>query len=170
MVSEDALWFRAYSRFARALTNGLLAVSGLSLLAMTLLVTTDVILRKCFNAPIKGSLDLVSLLGAICIASALPYTTAVKGHVAIEFFFQSLPQRGRVIVDTLARIIVLVLFAFLTWRFIPYGFKFMADGEVTPTLQIPLFWVPWLFSFSSASVVLVKIYHLMRPGQTMIKP
>ncbi len=170
MVSEDAPWFQAYARFARALTHGLLAVSGMSLLAMTLLVTADVILRKCLNAPIKGSLDLVSLLGAISIAAALPYTTAVKGHVAIEFFFQALPQKGRVIVDTLARIIVLVLFAFLTWRFILYGFKFMADGEVTPTLQIPLFWVPWLFSFSSACVVLVKIYHLMRPGQTMIKP
>lgn len=170
MVSEDTPWFRAYGRFARALTNLLLAISGASLLAMVALITVDVVLRKCFNAPITGSRDIVGILGALCIGAALPYTTAVKGHVAIEFFFQMLPRGGREFVDFLARLLVLVFFAFLAWYFVIYGLNLRSYGQVTPTIQIPEFWVPFIYSISCACVVLVKVYHLLQPGKTMIKP
>ena len=50
---------------------------------------------------ITGALDLGKGCGALVIAGALPYTTAVKGHVAIEYFFHKLGRRGRIVVDTL---------------------------------------------------------------------
>ena len=65
---------------------------------------------------------------------------------------------------------VLVLFAVLAWQFIGYGRDLHASGTVTPTLQLPVFWAPWFLSVCCGCVILVKIYHLTRPGRTMINP
>ena len=42
--------------------------------------------------------------------------------------------------------------------------------EVSTTLQLPIFWVPYVLAFSCALVVLIKIYHLTHPGKPMLKP
>ncbi|MBN2307412.1 MAG: TRAP transporter small permease, partial [Candidatus Hydrogenedentes bacterium] len=99
-----------------------------------------------------------------------PYTTAVKGHVAIEYFFLKLSRRGRIIVDTVCRSIGIVLFSFLTWKSVHYGSALKASGQVTPTLQVPVFWVPYVIALSCGVVVLVILHNLLHPGKEMIKP
>jgi len=43
-------------------------------------------------------------------------------------------------------------------------------GEVSLTLQIPMFWVAYVIALCCAVTVLVKIYNLSHPGREMIKP
>ena len=38
------------------------------------------------------------------------------------------------------------------------------------TLQLPVFWVPYVMAFSCAVVVLVTLYHLFHPGKALLKP
>lgn len=158
-----------YVKAVRGLAIGLLAVSGLGILAMTVLVTVDVILRAV-GYPLKGVYDWVQLLGAVIIAAALPYTTAIKGHVAIEYFFQKLGRRGRIAVDTVMRLLSIALFGFFAWQSVQYGLQLKRTNQVTPTIQIPVFWVPFVIGFSCAVVMLVIVHHLVRPGKEMIKP
>ncbi len=61
------------------------------------------------------------------------------------------------------------MFLFLAWRCWVYGLYMMRKGIGTMTLQLPMFWVMWLMSFSFLVVVLVKIQHLMHPGKEMMK-
>jgi TRAP-type C4-dicarboxylate transport system permease small subunit len=110
------------------------------------------------------------LASAVTIACALPYTTAVKGHVAIEYFFQKLGRRGRIIVDSAARTLAMTLFVLLSVQCIRYGNSVRASGEGSLTLQIPVFWVPYLIGLCCALTVLVILYNLTHPGREMIKP
>ncbi|MFW5870646.1 MAG: TRAP transporter small permease [Candidatus Sumerlaeota bacterium] len=166
------MWSRLAQIYHSGLRNfviGLMAASGLAVLGMMAVTCIDVVGRM-FGHPLKGSIDIVSLLGGVAIACALPYTTAVKGHVAIEYFFHKLHRIGRIVVDTMVRLVAILLFGLLAWRNVHYGLSFMESRQVTPTLQLPLFWLPWLISICCLAVVLVIFYNLTHPGRTMIKP
>jgi TRAP-type C4-dicarboxylate transport system permease small subunit len=136
---------------------------------MVILTTVEVGLRA-FQFSFTGAYDLVRIAAAVTLAAALPYTTAIKGHVAIEFFFHKLGPRGRAIVDALMRLLGMALFSLLTWGCVDYGNSLRARGEVSMTLQLPVFWVPYVLAASCALVVLIKLYHLTHPGRSMLNP
>jgi len=154
----------------RRVVSALGAVAGLAVIAMILVTCADVIGRNLLKRPLPGAYDMVGLLGAIIITGALPYTTGLKGHVAIEFFFQRLSRRGRLVVDTFVRSVSISMFIFLTWRFIRYGAALRASGEATPTLRWPVFWMAYWMALCCAVVALVILYHLMHPGKELMKP
>ena len=147
----------------------LAAISGLAILAMIAVTCADVVMRK-LNHPLSGSVDICKYIATIAIACALPYTTAVKGHVAIEFLFQKMSRRWRIVVDTAARLLVIALFCLLAWQCVKLGLRMKITGEVTPTIKIPLYWAPWIVAFSCAMVVPVKIHNLIHPGTETIEP
>ncbi len=165
---ESGFWV-TYAQVVRSMVFALEVVAALGILTMMAVTCTEVVLR-IFRVPIKGTVDLVSVCAAISAAAAMPYTTACKGHVAIEFLFQKLSRPGRIIVDSICRTCIFLLFGFLAVEFVSYGVDLKARGQVTPTLQMPEFWVPYVLAVSCAVVCLVKIYHLFHPGKELIKP
>ena len=160
-----------YTWCLRALVYVLVAISGASVLVIMLVTCTDVVLRmKWINHPFVGAYDIVKIAGTLSLATALPYTTAVKGHVAIEYFFHKLSRRGRVVVDSLIRPLGMALFTFFAWRSVIYGFELHRNNQVSDTVQLPVFWVPFVIGFCCAVVVLVILHNLLHPGREMIKP
>lgn len=158
-----------YEQALRCVVLGLAGFAGACLMVMVLITTADVILRQ-FNRPLTGAYDVVKIAAALTVAAALPYTTAIKGHVAIEFFFHKLGRRGRIVVDTLMRLGGMGLFALLGWGCIDYGNSLRQTGQVSTTVQLPIFWVPYVLAISCGLVVLIKLYHLTHPGRPMLKP
>ena len=158
-----------FAAFIRFMAFALLGLAGVGILTMMTVTCLDGILRV-FGRPLPGALDIVKLCSAVTIACALPYTTAVKGHVAIEYFFLKLSKRGRVIVDTLARITSIALFVFLAKKSFEHGLSMARSGQVTSTLQIPVFWVPQVIGFCCAITALVIVHNLLHPGREMIRP
>jgi TRAP-type C4-dicarboxylate transport system permease small subunit len=156
-------------RFLRGMVLAMAAIAGASLFAMMVVTCADITLRK-LGFPLIGAYDIVKIAASLAIACGLPYTTAVKGHVAVEFFFHKLGRRGRTAVDAMARTLIMVLFSLLTWQFILYGAGLSKSGQVSTTLQLPIFWVPYVMAFSCAVVVLVTFYHLVQPGKTLLNP
>ena len=143
--------------------------AGIAVLVMIGVTATDVVLR-IFNVGIVGAYDIVRVAGVVAIACGLPYVTAVKGHIAIEFFYQNLNRLGRILVDTVFRLSALLLFGLIVYKCIDYGLSLYESGEVMPTLRIPVFWIPFLISFNMLLVFLTVFYHLLRPGKELIKP
>ena len=104
------------------------------------------------------------------MACALPLTKAVKGHIAIEYFFQKMGARGRTAMDTVMRLVLLALFGLLTWQFALQGQRFLDSGETTTTLHMPMFWVPWLAALACLATGGVTLWHLLHPGRSMARP
>jgi TRAP-type C4-dicarboxylate transport system permease small subunit len=143
--------------------------AGLCVLLMMALTCADVVGRAA-GRPLPGAYDLVKLLGAFAIAFGLPYTTAVKGHVAVEYFFGRLPRRGRVAVDAVNRLLVCGLLALLCRQSALYGISMRAGGEMMPTLPVPVFWAPFAIAVGCGLTALVVLHNLFHPGRTMIRP
>ena len=158
-----------YHAALRHAVMALAYVACAGLMVMVSVVTVDVVLRVC-RVPFTGAYDIVRIAAGLTVAAALPYTTAIKGHVAIEYFFQQLGRRGRLGVDALMRVSAMALFSLLAWGCVDYGNSLRATGEVSMTLQVPIFWLPYILAVSCGLVVLIKLYHLTHPGKPMIKP
>ena len=163
-------WLAGYRRVLTLVVHGLNGVALASIVAMMLVTTVDVILRL-LRHPLPGAFDLVKYLGAIALACGLPYTTAVKGHVAVEFFFQRLSRRHRTIVDAIERLVVISLFSTLAWQSTRYGWELRRSGEVCMTLKfLPVYPLAYAVALACAVIVLITVYHALRPGRPMIKP
>jgi TRAP-type C4-dicarboxylate transport system permease small subunit len=147
---------------------GMTAISGLGLAAMTVVTCLDVALRVC-GIPVKGAYDIVRVAGAVTIACALPATTAMKGHVAIEYFFQRLNRRWRLAVDSAMRLLMIGGFLLATVESVGYGVRFLKNGQVTDTIELPIFWVPWLMAVSFGVTALVVVFHLVYPGRELVR-
>ena len=159
----------ARTGFLRGLIHAMAVVGGFAVIGMIAVTVADVVGRQ-IGLPVKGAYDLVRVLGAIAMGCALPITKAVKGHIAIEYFFQKMGRRGRAATDTAMRLVLLVLFGLLAWQFVRQGLDFRKYGEVTATLHMPMFWVPWLVAAACLATAGVTLWHLLHPGRPMVRP
>lgn len=143
-------------------------IAGLAILVMIGVTVTDVILR-IFGTGITGAYDIVRIMGVIAISFSLPYVTAIKGHIAIEFFYHRFSRTGRIILDSSFRTISVLVFLLLAWRNILYGLLLLHSNQVMQTLAIPVFWIPWMISLSCVLMILTILYHLFHPGKELVK-
>ncbi len=142
-------------------------IAGAALAFMAAITAVDVIART-LKLAVPGAYDLVGIAGAITVAGAVPLTKAVKGHVAIEYFYHRAGRRGRHVMDTLSRLLMLAFFSVMAWQCFTYGLLFLEANEVTPTLYLPVFWIPWVIGLSCILTAFVTLYHLAHPGRPMI--
>ena len=78
-------WRSFYSIYIKILKSIIFVFLGLSTLGIVIMmvVTCVDIICRILRISFTGAYDIVMIAGAITITCALPYTTAVKGHVAI---------------------------------------------------------------------------------------
>ncbi len=126
-------------RFEKILTsfaeksNGIAAASVVLIMMM---IVVDVILRQ-FRIPLPGTYDLVGLLGSVVISFSLGYTSIQKGHIAVEFLYDKMPERFRHAMSAFTELVGLLFFLILSWQCVVYAFQIKISGEVSPTIKAP---------------------------------
>jgi TRAP-type C4-dicarboxylate transport system permease small subunit len=128
---------------SRTLSRIFFVIAGFALTGTMLLTVADVVLRA-FKRPILGTYELVGLLGALVIAFALPQTSRLKGHVMMDFLTSKLPEMMQSVLHVVTRLPAIALFAVIGWNLWSMGNDFLRVGEVTPTLQLPLYPITYL--------------------------
>lgn len=109
-----------------------------SVTAMMLLTCADVIMR-CFRRPIPGTYEIVGLLGAMFVSFSLAHTSMERGHIAVDFLVQKLSQKTCRIIDFINSFISAILFGLIAWQSFLYAGDLQTAGEVSMTLQLPLY-------------------------------
>jgi TRAP-type C4-dicarboxylate transport system permease small subunit len=168
-IAANQQVYGRYASFLRLAVALLAGVAGLAVAAMILITCVDVVGRR-LGHPLEGTYDIVEILGAIAIIGALPYTTACKGHVAIEFLPHKLSPRGRIVLATGVALVSIAIYAFLTWRFVQYGIELKANNQGMVTLRWPVFWLAHWMAVCTAVTILVLLYQMVHPGKELMKP
>jgi TRAP-type C4-dicarboxylate transport system permease small subunit len=140
----------------------LFAAAALS--AIILLTCIDVSMRYFFSRPIAGTYDLVSLMGAVIAAFAMPYTMLMGGHVAVDLLVRKLSDRKKLAVETVTHIVGILLFLTLTWQSAGLASDMKAAGEVTPTLLLPFYPVVYAMSVCFFVLCLAILVNLLSIG------
>jgi len=137
-------------------------VSVAALIGMMLLTSSDVVLRY-MGYPIKGTFDIVGLLGTVVVALPIAYTQILGRHIATDF----MGSRGNQVVRTINNSIVCLLgigtYALIAWQCSLLGTKLWRIGRVSDTIEIPLFPLVYVVALGCALncfVLLVGFYNL----------
>jgi len=138
-------------------------ISSASLFAMMLLTCGDVFMRYVFSKPIIGTYDLVSLMGAVLVSFAMPYTMLKKGHVSVEILIQNLSKGKQLVIGTFTHLLGISLFLVLIWQAILLSRDMKAAGEVTPTLLLPFYPILYCMAVCFGGLciaILVNLLHI----------
>jgi len=139
-------------------------IAGITLTLMMLLTVADVSLRAA-GYPIIGTYEIVALSLAIVIGFGIPKVSLDKGHVYMEFLLEKLGPRGKDIMNTFTRILVLIVFFFIGYNLFNVGAEFHASGEVSPTIKLPFYPVAYgvgVCCFLECFVFIFEIVNIWR--------
>jgi len=137
-------------------------VSAVALIAAMIVVCINVIGRGFFQMPLKGTVDISSLFGALIIAGAIPYTQALKGHIRISVLIEKLPSKIRNIVQGIIYFISCILFAIISWQTILFTQGIFETGELSDVIKIPLGPFAAFVSLGCISITLVLFVDLLK--------
>jgi TRAP-type C4-dicarboxylate transport system permease small subunit len=112
--------------------------------------------------PFKGTVDIVSLLGAIVIGWAIAYTQVVKGHIRVDLLVQRLPHRIQYVVDSVINLIGLALFALISWQTIIFAKAISQTGELSEVLKIPITPFASVVAIGCIAITLVLFIDLIK--------
>ncbi|MFO7963593.1 MAG: TRAP transporter small permease [Desulfobacterales bacterium] len=129
--------------------------------AMMVLTCADVFLRL-FRRPITGTYELVGFLGALFVSFSLANTSVLRGHIAVNFLVQRFSPRTRGMVMLVNDLIAAILFFLVTWQFFVYSRSLKAAGEVSMTLQIPVYPIACGVGFGSGLLFVVLFLRFLK--------
>ena len=148
-------------------------VAGITVMALMLVVCAEVLGRSALNAPIRGSIDIVSQLMAVAAAGGIAYTQSRQGNVRMTILSAHLTWRGKWIFEALA--LVVAWFAVFTLMRGSHSFfqRAWRSGADTPEVNIPT-WIGIGFVTLALALLLLRLtlqfiesLRLMaRPGST----
>jgi TRAP-type C4-dicarboxylate transport system permease small subunit len=133
-----------------------------SLTVIILLTCIDVFMRYFFNRPIAGTYDLVSLMGAVIAAFAMPYTMLMRGHVAVDLLLRKLSSIKQLVIETVTHVVGILLFIIMVWQCFVLASDMKAAGEVTPTLLLPFYPVVYCMSVCFFMLCLALLVNLLK--------
>lgn len=125
--------------------TALLAVTGLVLLEVLLrtgpvlalrdaLPGLDTVLRRW---GMDGLSDLYAPLGIVAVAACLPAMLATRSAITVRFIAQALPWRLRETLEAAGALLLLAMFALMSWWLGLYTADLWRSGETTWLLEIP---------------------------------
>ncbi len=121
---------------AAAEKTNLAAAAGV---AFIMFLTVADVIGRLFGSPIRGTYEIVGFVGAVIISFALPYTSVKNGHIYVDILMMKMPRMVRVVVYAVNALVSLILFGIITWQSAVYAHSLKVSGEVSPTLQMPVY-------------------------------
>ena len=113
--------------------------AGVVLCSMVLLVTADIVGRFALR-PVKGSIDLGSLMLVLIFFWSVAYTQLVKGHVRTGLVIERLSTHTQVILDSVTSFLSAGIVGFMSWQLGNRAWLIMISskpGPLTDLLNIP---------------------------------
>lgn len=110
---------------------------GISAVTLTLLTVVAVFFRFVLNNPIQWVEEVQMILVVWSVFFGGSIAIREKGHIAVDIFFDMLPEFVKKIIDVLIWVIVAVAIAYIGKLEIDRVGELMKSGLRTPILSIP---------------------------------
>jgi TRAP-type C4-dicarboxylate transport system permease small subunit len=141
-----------------ALSHYLAVLSSICLVAMMLLIVSNVLMRVLFKSPIFGTFEYVGFLTAIVISFAIANCGVKNGHVAVDLFIDKFPRKIQKIIDFILGIVSTCFFGLFTWQMVTFGSSLMHSGEVSSTTRTPVHFFVYLVAFGLFLLTVVVLF------------
>ncbi|MBP8625131.1 MAG: TRAP transporter small permease [Syntrophorhabdaceae bacterium] len=124
--------------FSEKLSKLMNVIACIALTFIMLLTVADVVLRL-FGHPIIGTFEMVGMGGAVAMGFGIPLTSWMRGHIFVDFFVLKMPKAGQNIINTITRLMSIVLFFLVGYNLMIYATDLYRSGEVSLTIKLPFY-------------------------------
>jgi len=107
-------------------------------------------------------------MGAIVVGFAIPETSRANGHVIMDILPGMLSGGWRRLLTVTTRLIGIALFIIIAVNLWSMGHDFRVNGEVTPTLHLPLYPVAWGLAICSLVECLTLFVEILQTKEPEI--
>lgn len=127
-------------RFATALSRGMVAIAGFSIVAMLVLVAGDVISRAVLNIAIPGIDTVVAAyLMVATIFLPLAMLEMLEENISVDILRDHVPDVVKDIFDVIGRLLTTILYGLLAWLYVHVALESFEIREfVTGTWDVPI--------------------------------
>jgi len=140
----------------------ILSYIGAAALTFMMLLTVADVFMRAGGRPILGTYELVALSLAIVIGFTIPKVSLDRGHVYMEIVLDKLSKRNKAVLNTFTRIMCLILFTIVGYNLFLIGSEFHTSGEVSSTLKLPFFPIPYFVGVCCFVECFVFIFDIIR--------
>lgn len=125
-------------RWLSPVENVLNYIAGLSILALMLMGVSQIVLRKFFNAPMLGYIDLVELSMATFAFLGAAYCQRLGDHIRMEILLTFLKGRALWIAELVSTLAALAIVGVLVWYGWDHFMRAYQLGDTTIDAQYPV--------------------------------
>lgn len=154
------------TRIGRALgflSDAMLWAGALSILAMMLHVSADVILKVALNAPVMGTLEIVSFIYMVaCTFLPLPHVVASRGLIVVELFTQKMAPRDILRLDAIVGLATVLYLALLGVMGTLRAIDKMDIGETQDAtyFELPVWPMRWVLAAACCVAAIMASYNI----------
>lgn len=153
---------RVLERFLK-LMDGLAAIS---VFAIMLLITADVLSRLLLNKPFAGTAEVVSSIIIIVCFLEIPYVAVKGAHVRTTMLYDKVGVRGKLVIDLAAAVLGILVYAFIIRASFGNLLNAIEIGEADIAGSVRISTIPGRFSiiFGSGLMILEFISQMIKYG------
>jgi TRAP-type C4-dicarboxylate transport system permease small subunit len=102
-----------------SLVSRVSAIIGMALLVvLTLFISSDVILRRFFNAPISGSYEVTQFILGVIIFTTLAYCGVQGAHIVVDVIVLKFPKRVQSIIGLIIHLGSVATTCLISWKYV----------------------------------------------------
>jgi TRAP-type C4-dicarboxylate transport system permease small subunit len=145
-------------------STGLAWIGGLALILMMLHIAADVVARYIFNAPLHGTVEIVSAYYMVAVVFLpLAMIERFNGHIVVELVTQHMPRRIQEVLIGIVALLSALYFAAFTWRTWGDALNKFAVGEsALGTVQVTVWPTRFYLPIGCGLITLVLLYKAFR--------
>jgi TRAP-type C4-dicarboxylate transport system permease small subunit len=145
------------TKFVQYVIRVLLVIAAVALVAMMVIISTNVLGRVFFSSPIFGALEISGLAGIILASVAIPYVEKERRNVHVEILVDKFPPRVKGFSDAFVLLLSLGSVGVLLFAMVKESLRVASFGEETLVLELPTapFKIIWSIGIFLLCVVLL---------------
>ena len=163
-------------RVGRNLQKGIFSASSwlnvlsiITLVVMTLLVTVDVIVRRLFNAPIPGTVEILTFGLGVVVFASLAYCEVKQEHVMLDLLTVKFRKLPRTINSIFIRLISTALLGMISWQLYLYAINTKNSNQVGATINMPAYPFVFIAAVGATLFTLVFLARLINSISAVVK-
>jgi C4-dicarboxylate transporter DctQ subunit len=130
----------AMDRVVHMVERATALISGFGIFAMMLLGVAQILLRKLWNWPIPGYIDMVEIMMTFLVFLGLAYTERLGGHIRMEILVNFMKGRTLWLFELVSVVVGLFVCGVLTKYSWDHAIRAYTSGD--STIDIQLLWWP----------------------------
>jgi TRAP-type C4-dicarboxylate transport system permease small subunit len=131
-------------------------LAGITIMILMVIVCAEVAGRSALNQPIRGNIDMVAQLMAVCAAGGIAYSQRHFGNVRMTILSGRLNGRAKWLSEILSTAIGTWVVYILTRGCWAYLVRSWNSGADTPEIGIPI-WIGISFVLASLALLLSRL-------------